>query len=193
MTKIKICGLMTVDDIKAVNQAHPDLAGFIFANGRHQINLITALKLRKLLDPTIPSVGVFVNEPIDSMLKIYDSGAISMIQLHGQEDENTVKVLQAHQIPIINVFKPSQNNPQTNADYLMLDSGSGNGMTVDWQKIRIEIKQPLIIAGALDINNVTTAIKTIHPAYVDLSRGVETNNVKDPQKISKIVTLVHQL
>ena len=193
MTKIKICGLMTKHDIKAVNRARPDLAGFIFAKGRHQIDLKTALILRKLLAPSIPSVGVFVNAPIESMLKIYNSGAISIIQLHGQESENTVKTLQAHKIPIIKVFKPSQNKPQTNADYLMLDSGSGNGTAVDWQKIQFKPKQQLIIAGALDINNVATAIKTIHPTYVDLSRGVETNNIKDPQKISEIVTLVHQL
>lgn len=193
MTKIKICGLMTVDDIQAVNEAKPDLAGFIFAQGRHQISLEQALKMRKSLDPSIKSVGVFVNAPIEEMLTIYDSGAISMIQLHGQEDETTVQTLQAHNIPIINVFKPNVSQPKTSAEYVMLDSGSGNGKLVDWKKLQLKNNRPLIIAGALDFSNVQAAIKITDPVYVDLSRGVETNGVKDPKKIKQIVKLVHSL
>ena len=192
MTKIKICGLMTSQDIAAVNRAQADLAGFIFAKGRHQIDLTTALKLRQRLDPTIPSVGVFVNAPLTEMIQAFDSGAISIIQLHGQEDETVVKALQERQIPVIQVFKPTS-KPQTNANYLMFDSGAGNGTLVDWKKSSVKSKQPLIIAGALDITNVQAAIKTIKPAYVDLSRGVETDGHKDPKKVSEIVSLVHQL
>lgn len=192
MTKIKICGLMTEDDIRAVNDAKPDLAGFIFASGRHQITLSTALDLRKLLNDNIPSVGVFVNAPIAQMLSIYDSGAINLIQLHGQESEETIKTLQSHHISVIKVFKPETIRP-TAADYLMLDSGAGNGQLLDLTQVHLNTNKPVIIAGALNIDNVASAIAQINPNYVDLSRGVETNGVKDPQKISKIVKLVHQL
>ncbi|AKP68003.1 phosphoribosylanthranilate isomerase [Companilactobacillus ginsenosidimutans] len=193
MTKIKICGLMTLDDIRAVNTAKPDLAGFIFAGGRHHLELDQALKMRQALDPAIPSVGVFVNAPINEMLKTYRSGAISMIQLHGSEEEGTVTTLQKNNIPIINVFKPNQLNPDTKADYIMLDSGTGNGKPVDWTKLQITTDKPLIIAGALDINNIKQAIKTTKPTIVDLSRGVETEGIKDPQKIIDIVKLVHSI
>jgi len=183
---------MTLTDIKAVNQAQPDLAGFIFAKGRHQIDLTLALKLRQALDKSIKSVGVFVNAPVDKMLKVFDSGAISMIQLHGQESEQTVLALQKHQIPVINVFKPTTKIPQTRADYIMLDSGSGDGQPVVWEKLKLQTNKPLIIAGALNIDNVIEAIRTTQPTLVDLSRGVETDGRKDPQKILKIVKLVHQ-
>jgi phosphoribosylanthranilate isomerase len=192
MTKIKICGLMTIDDINAVNQARPDLAGFIFAGGRHHLELDQALKMRQALDKNIPSVGVFVNATLEEILTVFNSGAISMVQLHGQEDETLVETLRSHDIPVINVFKPNNLNPDTQADYIMLDSGSGDGKLVDWQELQIKTNKPLIIAGALDINNVAEAIKTIQPEYVDLSRGVETNGVKDPKKINQIVKLVHQ-
>lgn len=193
MTKIKICGLMTSDDIAAVNQAKPDLAGFIFANGRHQIDLTMALKLRSKLNRDIPSVGVFVNAPMEEMMTAVNSGAVSMIQLHGQESETVVNDLQVLGIPVINVFRPSNKPPHTKANYLMLDSGSGDGKVVNWQKLRIHREQPLIIAGALDSKNVQSAIQNIQPAFVDLSRGVETDGQKDPQKILEIVNLVHQL
>ena len=193
MTKIKICGLMTLNDIDAINYAKPDLAGFIFAKGRHQISFEQAMKLRQKLDRTIPSVGVFVNESITEMIKAFNSGIISLIQLHGNESEETVKALQEKQIPVINVFKPTNLNIQTVADYVMLDSGAGNGNLVNWEKLNLEIKKPLIIAGALNIDNIQSAIKITRPAIVDLSRGVETNRHKDPKKILDVVKLVHQL
>lgn len=193
MTKIKICGLMTSADIKAVNEAHPDLAGFIFAKGRHQINLKTAMQLRKQLDKTIPSVGVFVDAPVSEILKIFNSGVVSMIQLHGNETESVIHELQEFSIPVIKVFKPRQREIKTAADYLMYDSGSGNGQEVNWNKYDFSSEKPIIIAGSLNIQNIQRAIQAARPTFVDLSRGVETNGQKDPQKINRIVKLVHQL
>ena len=192
MTKIKICGLMTPKDIAAVNTAKPDLAGFIFASGRHQISLSQAMTLRKYLDPQIPSVGVFVDAPLEEMFNAIKSKAVSMIQLHGSESETVIEKLQQQNIPVIKVFKPGQIR-KTQADYVMLDSGKGDGKIVQWQNYRNNFSQPLIIAGNLNLKNITTAIKAIKPQFVDLSRGVETNNQKDPQKINEIVKLVHQL
>ncbi|WP_125771403.1 phosphoribosylanthranilate isomerase [Companilactobacillus furfuricola] len=193
MTKIKICGLMNLDDIKAVNQAKPDLAGFIFAKGRHHLELCQALQMRKALDPQIKSVGVFVNAPIHEMLQAVESGAVSMIQLHGQETEDTVKQIQARNIPVINVFKPDLIDLNTVANYIMIDSGSGNGQLIDWQNLQITTNKPLFIAGALDQDNLEKTIETVHPDLVDLSRGVETNGQKDPEKILNIVSKAHAL
>lgn len=192
MTKIKICGLMTSKDIEAVNIAKPDLAGFIFAPGRHQISLSQAITLRKKLNKKIPSVGVFVDAPLEEMLEVIKSKAVSMIQLHGSESETVIKKLQQQNIPVIKVFKPDQIRA-TQADYVMLDSGKGDGKIVQWQNYQNNFAQPLIIAGDLNLKNITSAVKKIEPQFVDLSRGVETNNQKDPQKINEIVKLVHQL
>ncbi|WP_195701296.1 phosphoribosylanthranilate isomerase [Companilactobacillus futsaii] len=192
MTKIKICGLMTPKDIEAVNSAKPDLAGFIFAPGRHQINLSQAMVLRKKLNKEIPSVGVFVDAPLEEMHKVIKSKAVSMIQLHGSESETVIEKLQQQNIPVIKVFKPDQIR-KTQADYVMLDSGKGDGKRVQWQDYQNDFSQPLIIAGNLNFKNITSAVKAIKPQFVDLSRGVETDNQKDPQKINEIVKLVHQL
>lgn len=192
MTKIKICGLMTTEDVEAVNQAKPDLAGFIFAAGRHQISLSQALNLRNKLDDKIPSVGVFVNASLEEMFNAIKSKAVSMIQLHGSESETVIKELQQQSIPVIKVFKPDQMR-KTQADYVMLDSGKGNGKIIQWQNYQYDFSQPLIIAGNLNSKNITSAIKAIEPQFVDLSRGVETNNQKDPQKINEVVKLVHKL
>ena len=192
MTKIKICGLVKVEDVQAVNQAQADYAGFIFAPGRHQLSLKQALKLRQHLDSHIPSVGVFMDAPLEEILQAFDSGAISLIQLHGNESEGAIKALHAKHVPVIKVFKPNTIR-KTSADFIMIDSGAGNGKLIDWQKITVKTNKPLIIASSIDSRNVQIAIKQVKPTIVDLSRGVETDGKKDPQKISQIVNLVHSI
>lgn len=190
MTKIKVCGLMTIADIDAVNKYQPDFAGFIFAGGRHHIDLEQAIKLRHHLNQGIISVGVFVNAPIEEMLQAFDSGAVSVIQLHGNESEDVVNRLQSEGIKVIQVFKmPTDKKLVTNANYLMVDSGSGNGGILDWKNLKVT---PDILAGAIDINNVYKAINIVKPKIIDVSRGVETDGKKDIDKINELVTEVHK-
>ncbi|MCK8626976.1 phosphoribosylanthranilate isomerase [Fructobacillus cardui] len=101
MTKIKICGLMTKDEALMANEAHPDLAGVVFAPGRHQVMAEEALVVRKALDKRIPLVGVFVAEPVETVLKLVETGTIQMIQLHGQRPIAEVRRLRVAGVPII--------------------------------------------------------------------------------------------
>jgi phosphoribosylanthranilate isomerase len=190
MTQIKICGLMREQDTQVVNEVHPDFAGFVFAKSRRQISLATALKFRQLLDPSIPTAGVFVNEPLENMLKIYHSGAIQIVQLHGNESEDTVKALKNAGATVFQVFKPDAKITPTAADYVMLDSGNGSGIALDWTRVP-KAPHPFILAGGLTPENVTTAINTVHPDVIDVSSGVETNGQKDPDKIRAIVATTH--
>lgn len=190
MTQIKICGLMREQDTQVVNEVHPDFAGFVFAKSRRQISLATALKFRQLLDPSIPAAGVFVNEPLENMLNIYRSGAIQIVQLHGNESEDTVKALKKAGATVFQVFKPDAEITPTAADYVMLDSGNGSGITLDWSRVP-KAPHPFILAGGLNPDNVSTAITAVHPDVVDVSSGVETNGQKDADKIRAIVATAH--
>ena len=68
--------------------------------------------------------------------------------------------------------------------------GGGTGQTFDWSLIP-EIDRPFFLAGGLGADNLETAVRTIHPYAVDLSSGVETDGMKDRDKILKAVQLVH--
>ena len=96
MTYVKICGLMSPEDVEAVNAAHPDLAGFILSPGfRRSIDLEEAHRLIALLDPSICAVGVFVDAPVKDVAHFthrydfngYDAARSIMVQLHGCEDD----------------------------------------------------------------------------------------------------------
>ncbi|WP_462399183.1 phosphoribosylanthranilate isomerase [Lacticaseibacillus pantheris] len=179
-TKVKICGLTIPADVKIVNETLPDYAGFVFAPGRHHISTDQASKLRALLDPSIVSVGVFVDAPLDVMLNAVDSGAISIVQLHGHEPETVVELLQSRGVPVVRVFQGHQDTrPTTAADYVMLDTGAGSGRTLDWRHLTAT-SAPLFLAGGLTPTNVATEINAVSPFAVDVSSGVESGGHKDP-------------
>ena len=78
------------------------------------------------------------------------------------------------------------------ADYILLDQGGGGtGQTFDWSLIP-EIDRPFFLAGGLGADNLETAVRTIHPYAVDLSSSVETDGVKDPEKIRKLMETIRK-
>ena len=197
MTKVKICGLKSEDDISYANELKPDYIGFVFLQGRKRyVSPSHAAHLRELLDPSIPAVGVFVNEPLEHVISLAESGTIQMIQLHGQEDEAYLRKLRERcSQPVIKAFIIRTKEDIEKAlfypsDYLLLDNGLGTGEAFDWSLIR-EIDRPFFLAGGLGADNLETAVRTIHPYAVDLSSSVETDGMKDRDKILKAVQLVH--
>ncbi|WP_125706024.1 phosphoribosylanthranilate isomerase [Lacticaseibacillus daqingensis] len=174
MTKVKLCGLMTLADVAVINAARPDFAGFVFAAGRHQVTLAQAQQLRAALAPAIVSVGVFVNAPLEAMLAAVASGAVTMIQLHGHASAVTVAALHRHRIPVIQVVQGAPTAwPVTQVTYLMADAGAGSGRTLPWAQLPPAPK-PLFLAGGLTPRNVQQAIQVVHPFAVDVSSGIET-------------------
>ena len=198
-TKIKICGLKRIEDVISVNVAEPDYCGFIFnvsgsrrSIGAEQLNILV-----DMLNPEIVPIGVFVNEKTDVILRIVRESGIRMVQLHGQENGEIIHTIQSKaQVPVIKAVSVRSKEDVRSAvlspaDYLLLDCGEGGtGQTFDWSLIP-EIDRPFFLAGGLGADNLETAVRTIHPYAVDLSSSVETDGMKDRDKILKAVQLVH--
>ena len=198
-TRIKICGLTRLEDIQAVNEAKPDFCGFIveFPKSRRNVTGVQLRTLREKLDESILPVGVFVNAPVELPAQLLNEGTISLAQLHGQEDEAYIRRIQkntGHQVIKAFSVKTAQDIEKalkSPADYILLDQGGGGtGQTFDWSLIP-EIDRPFFLAGGLGADNLETAVRTIHPYAVDLSSSVETDGMKDRDKILKAVQLVH--
>ena len=63
MTKIKLCGLYRPCDIETANELKPEYIGFVFASkSKRYITPEKAANLKRLLNPNIKAVGVFVDE-----------------------------------------------------------------------------------------------------------------------------------
>ena len=198
-TKIKICGLRRREDILAVNESGPDYCGFIIEFPK-SFRSVTAEKVRELvkeLSPEIQPVGVFVNASMELVTGLLNDGTLAAAQLHGQEDEAYIRRIQkntGHQVIKAFSVKTAQDIEKalkSPADYILLDQGGGGtGQTFDWSLIP-EIDRPFFLAGGLGADNLETAVRTIHPYAVDLSSSVETDGMKDRDKILKAVQLVH--
>jgi phosphoribosylanthranilate isomerase len=195
MTQIKICGLFREADIEAVNAARTDYAGFVFASSRRQVSVEQAGRLSRLLSADIAAVGVFVNPELDQVVKLCQSGIISLVQLHGQETMPFVaQVRQACGCPVIKAIRMDKDHDLADwqssvADYLLLDNGTGGtGIAFDWQQIP-RLEKPFFLAGGIDAGNLASAL-ACEPFCIDVSSGVETNGCKDRGKILQIVSMV---
>ncbi|MCL2053584.1 MAG: phosphoribosylanthranilate isomerase [Oscillospiraceae bacterium] len=193
MPKIKICGLSRAADIEYVNSEKPDYIGFVFAESRRKVTFEQALKLREKLNPDMIPVGVFVNEAIENILQFTKSGVIDMVQLHGAEDEEYIRKLKSLSGVAVIKAVPIQNKgdaqsfDNTAADYLLLDNKSGGtGQSFDWDLIG-ELKKPFFLAGGLTVDNAAHAAAKVKPFALDVSSGVETNGVKDFEKIREFI------
>ena len=97
MTRIKICGLYRPEDIQSVNQARPDWCGFIvnFPKSHRSLTPEQVRELRRDLYAGIIPVGVFVDQPVDTVAALLNDGTVSIAQLHGQEDGAYIAALRA--------------------------------------------------------------------------------------------------
>ena len=199
MTKIKICGLTRTEDIDVVNEFMPDYIGFVFAKSRRQVSAEQAKELKKRLKPEIKAVGVFVNEKLENIAEIANQGIIDLIQIHGDENaaycEQLRKLTQA---PIIKAVRVENEDDlagieEFDCDYYLFDTLSskeygGTGKVFDHSILyNKEIKKPFFVAGGLNQNNVAAAIEATKPFGVDTSGGVETDGVKDINKIKEFI------
>lgn len=196
MTKIKLCGLSRLCDIEAANELKPDYIGFVFAkNSRRAVSPEKAAELKAALSEGIRTIGVFADEPAETVAGLLRSGVIDAAQLHGREDEAFIRRLRAlTDKPIIRAFRiqtawDAAHAGRCSADLLLLDSGAGTGRLFDWTLIR-DIHRPYFLAGGLDAGNVGAAIRQLRPYAVDVSSGIETFGAKDKTKMAAFVAAV---
>lgn len=199
MTKIKICGLTREEDIQAVNEYLPDYIGFVFAKSKRQLHLEKAKYLKGMLSKEIQSVGVFVNEPLENLIRYEKEKVIDMIQLHGDEDEEYILALKAKvKLPIIKAVRVKKAEDLTqcfDVDFLLFDkylegAYGGGGERFDWQIIG-EAGMRYFLAGGVNIDNIHEALQK-RPYAIDISSGAETNGVKDAEKIRDIIRKVRE-
>lgn len=244
MSLIKICGLKRIEDVYAVNEFKPDYVGFVFAATKRFVSDETAAMLKAALNPDIPAVGVFVNEPIAHIVKLVREKSIDIIQLHGQEDLDYVNRLREEltkevgsqdkgatsRVPLIKVVRIDVTVDEKLADektvdenvyatwkekqteinrklimeakkcepeYLLFDSKvkgipGGSGQTFDIANLPDdeEIGLPYFLAGGIDLSNVADLIALKRPFGIDVSSAVETEGVKDAEKIKAMIEAV---
>ena len=217
--KVKMCGISKVETIPAVVEAKPNYMGLVFAPSKRQVTVEHAKTLVEELhkvyvkkygsdteqdkDDTIKTVGVFVNETVDNLVTIANEANLDAVQLHGDEDETFIQSLKER--TNVEVWKAVQIRSaadveewiDSSADMILFDAyhkdeRGGTGEVFDWSSLD-EFERPFMLAGGIDSTNVARAIRTVRPYGIDTSSGIETNGVKDDEKITAFTKIVKSI
>jgi len=217
--KVKMCGISKVETIPAVVEAKPDYMGLVFASSKRQVTVDQAKTLVEELhkqytkrynngaeqsnDDEIKTVGVFVNETLDNLVSIATEANLDVVQLHGDEDEAFIQSLKER--TNVEVWKAVQIRSaadaeawiDSSADMLLFDAyhkdeRGGTGEVFDWSCLD-EFERPFMLAGGIDSTNVARAIRTVRPYGIDISSGIETDGVKDDEKIKAFTNIVRTI
>ena len=210
--KVKMCGISKVDTIPAVVEAKPDYMGLVFAPSKRQVTVEQAKTLVEALHNqckeqnnmvSIKTVGVFVNETLDNLVTIANEANLDVVQLHGDEDEAFIQSLKER--TNVEVWKAIQIRSaadaeawiDSSADMLLFDAyhkdeRGGTGDVFDWSCLDT-FERPFMLAGGIDSTNVARAIRTVRPYGIDISSGIETNGVKDDEKITAFTKIVNSI
>ncbi|MCQ2505225.1 MAG: phosphoribosylanthranilate isomerase [Saccharofermentans sp.] len=194
---VKFCGLRREEDIKSVNATGPDLVGFILVKGRRRyIEPEVIRSLRVGLDKDIKVVGVFIDEDINVVKSLIEDKTIDIAQLHGSESNEYIKELKASTgatiIKAIGIRSPEdiKRAEESCADLIIVDSpGGGTGSPFDWELLK-KIKREYILAGGINVDNLPEAMLKLNPYGFDISSGIETDGLKDEEKMKAVMAII---
>lgn len=188
MIKVKICGVTNNQDALWAANLGADFIGLNFyAQSPRKVSLKNAKAIVDGLPPFVELVGVFVDEPLDSIGKLIPKVPLKYVQLHGSETPEDCKAVQGMGAKVIKVLRlqkpldPSDWEPFAGSvDYFMFDKFSesapgGTGETFDWGWLATasQLPKPWFLAGGLTPDNLSLAMKATHPGFVDVCSGVE--------------------
>ncbi len=201
MTRIKICGIKTLDDALAAVDAGADLIGFNFypKSPRYvEVGMVRNIMSVVREDGRAKTVGVFVNASAEEIRATMDTLGLNLAQLHGDETPEMLKALEGK------AFKAFRGIPENIDDFIRNDVPAflvdasvkglygGSGVTADWNgAAELAKKYPLLLAGGLTPENVAGAVSRVKPWGVDVASGVESApGEKDPGKMMAFVQAV---
>lgn len=204
MTKIKICGIKTVDDALAAMDAGADMLGFNFyPKSPRYIGVGQCRDVMSVMRKygQITYVGVFVNASVAEIRATMETAALTLAQLHGDETSEMMRSLDGRAFKAFRGVPDRLNGfAREEAPALLVDASvkgayGGTGMTADWKSTAELAKHlPLLLAGGLTPENVAHAVRQVRPWGVDVASGVESSpGVKDAAKMKAFVQAVKRL
>ena len=199
---------VTVDQAKTLVEELHKQYGKIYGAVEAPMNAETAQNSKEFVQENlnfenIKTVGVFVNETVDNLVAIANEVNLDAVQLHGDEDEAFIQAFKEK--TDVEVWKAVQIRGaadaekwiDSSADMLLFDAyhkdeRGGTGEVFDWSCLD-EFERPFMLAGGIDSTNVARAIRTVRPYGIDISSGIETDGVKDDEKIKAFTNIVRTI
>jgi phosphoribosylanthranilate isomerase len=190
---VKFCGITTAEDAREAARLGAWAVGLIHdANSPRRCTPEAAAEIGAELKRQTEVVGVFVDAPLDELVRAAENASLTMLQLHGHEGPafcreaarrtgcKVIKALRVRSAAEVQAIEAHR------TDYHLLDAyhegrPGGTGESFDWDLVaRRRSQVPLILAGGLRPDNVAEAIAIARPFAVDVASGIEASpGIKD--------------
>ncbi len=201
-TRVKICGITRIEDALAAATAGADAIGLVFyRQSPRAVDLDTAAAICAILPPFVSAVGLFVDAHGAEVDEVLEAVPLAALQFHGDEPGDFCN---AFGIPYIKALRmrPDFDVAAAIGEYpdaagILLDTydaelAGGTGKVFDWNVVPRDLGKPTILAGGLNAENITQAIRAVRPYAVDVSGGVElSKGIKDPNKMRAFINAVN--
>ena len=199
-TRIKICGITREEDLAAAVAAGADALGFVFyPPSPRYVTPQRAAELLAGMPAFVTRVGLFVNEPAETVHAVLAQASLDLLQFHGDEDaaycagfgKPWIKAARMREgFDLLEYASAFADAPGVCG--LLLDAHvegyGGGGKTFDWSLIPRSLPLPVILSGGLHPGNVIEAVRAVRPWAVDVSSGVEAaRGIKDVRKIDEFI------
>ena len=209
MTRVKICGLTTPEDLALAVDAGADAVGFITdvpVDTPREIDSGTAAELVAATPPFATTTLVLMPDSPDHAVALARTIKPDVLQLHSDFDPEELQFVRAESSTKLVVTVDATEGERAHdlddvADALLVDSttddgAGGTGETHDWDATRdlaSALDSPVILAGGLTPDNVAEAVTTAEPYGVDVASGVESDGgTKDARAVHAFVRAVRQ-
>lgn len=204
-TKIKICGIRSLENAEIAVQGGVDFLGFNFIptskryihpkNAQKIIHQLRSINFRK----STMAVGVFQNQLVTEVNEIANFVGVDFVQLHGDEDNKYMEQIKTNIIKKVSCRGNScgclikgryKTYPYNyNISYILLDrpnQGIGNMIDLDHAK-EVSKHFPIFFAGGLTSENIADVVANVKPYAVDVAGGIETEGKIDNQKLRSFI------
>lgn len=202
MTRIKICGITSVEQALACVDLGADALGVnLVAASPRSVDPATASRIAAAVGSRALVVAVVANLPLEHLRALRAETGVGCLQLHGDEAAEDVAALLPHAYKAVRIGAPSDVAVAESMPgrYVLVDAKvdgllGGSGHSLDWSLVAaLARKRRLALAGGLDSANVARAIDQVKPWCVDVASGVEsTPRVKDMAKVAAFVDAVRR-
>ena len=205
-SKIKICGITLPEEIEFINKTDVDYVGFVFAESKRQVDIKQARRLSGMLREGIKRCGVFVGHSVCEINEIAKAAMLDIAQVH---KNYTPEMIEAIAVPVwfavsvkdgasiknINRASGYKNVCGVLVDSYVKGQEGGTGRAFNWELLSGVNKGVfLILAGGLNGENISDAIKRVRPDVVDISSGAEiVINGKSQKSKEKVFNLVRKV
>ena len=193
------------DNIQDILSGGPDYIGFIFYDKSKRYVSEQTLSYLQEAETTAKKVGVFVNENLESLIKLARKYKLDYVQLHGSESTDYVHQVAQANISIIKAFNinedfdwSSLDNYMKDVDYFLFDTASaqhgGSGKKFDWTLLeKYTLDKPFFLSGGISLADAHSCTTLNHPSLetLDINSRFETKpGYKDKEQVLQFLKTV---